>query len=289
MKQQNSFLQFNPVVIMIFYMGVFILSILIRHPLFVIIDLIGASLYYFWLKGIKGTGFFMGLMAITFLVTIINPLLSTSGNTVLFRIFDRPYTLEALMFGAIGGVTFFSTLLWCSTYSAIITGDMLTYVSGGRLPGMTLMFVIILRFLPLYRRRIEDTENARYGIGMDSKGIERGMLNISILACGALEDGITTADSMRSRGYGQGKGTHFKMYRFALRDKILMSLLCIAIVGLLSLILCGKIKAYIYPELQLSQGAFTIAGAVIFALLINIPVIINIMEEIRWRYTQSKI
>lgn len=289
MKREESFSKLNPVVNILFYLGVFIFTVIIRHPLFVAISLCGATFYYFYLRRSEGIGLYFSLLAIAFVIAALNPLFCLKGNTVLFFIGERPYTLEAFVFGTIGGAAFFAVVLWCLTYSIVITGDKLLYVFGNRMPDLAMIFVMVLGFLPGYGRKVRDIASARYGIGKGEKGIKAGMINISILTSGVLEDGIITSDSMKSRGYGSGNLTHYKMYRPDFRDKLIMVIIGVLLCALTLLYAGGIMEAEIFPAMEINSGGAVAAGAVIFGLLAGFPCIINFVEAIRWQYTQSKI
>ena len=115
---------------------------------------------------------------------------------------------------------------------------------------------------------------------------------LSALLSWALEGGIATADSMRSRGYGCGrKRTSFSIYRFEVRDRLM---LC-GMAGLLLVLgfctLQGGAQAEYTPGLSIAGPGnfYTIAGVVAYALFLAIPAGINLTEELKWHILRSKI
>ena len=139
---------------------------------------------------------------------------------------------------------------------------------------------------------------ARRGIGKGteegstSEKVGHGLTVLSALLSWALEGGIATADSMRSRGYGcSRKRTSFSIYRFESRDRLM---LC-GMAGLLLVLgfcaLRGGTQAEYTPGLSIAgpDNFYTIAGVVAYALFLAIPAGINLTEELKWHILRSKI
>ena len=69
--------------------------------------------------------------------TAVNPLFNTYGATLLFTYFDRPYTLEALYYGAALAAVFVHMLLWFGCYNAVLTSDKFTSLFGNLIPALS--------------------------------------------------------------------------------------------------------------------------------------------------------
>ena len=116
--------------------------------------------------------------------------------------------MESLIYGALSGLMLASILLWFSCYNKIMTSDKFIYLFGRIMPAISLLFSMVMRFVPNYKMQIQKISNAQKCIGRDvSNGtvkekIRHGIKIISIMFTWALESAIDSADSMRSRGYG---------------------------------------------------------------------------------------
>ena len=117
------------------------------------------------------------------------------------------------------------------------------------------------------------------------------MVLLSALTSWALEGGIVTADSMRSRGYGCGKRTNFSLYRMEGRDKALLGIMGLLLAVLLLCWIKGGAEAVYLPKLELAkiQSPYTNVGILVYGIFLLIPSVLNIGEELRWRSLRSKI
>ena len=106
----------------------------------------------------------------------------------------------------------------------------------------------------------------------------------------ALENAVDTADSMKARGYGMKGRTNFGVFRFRTGDALLLGA-----IGLLSLILAvgicrGAFSYHYYPYLsRVQMGAEQTVYYLAGFLLMLMPAIIEIKENIRWKWLKSRI
>lgn len=205
------------------------------------------------------------------LIALTNPFFSHSG-TPLFYINQMAVTKEALLYGISMGVALICVLCWFRIFTEILPGERMLDLFGGRLPKISMLLCVTLRTVPLLRRRIRETRQAQKALGLYGGahgyvGKVRQELQIfkTVLSdCG--EDAIERGDSMRARGYGQGRRTVFRVKSFATTDRLLL-LGLIGITGTL----------------------WTPFGKYGFALLcLALPVSI-IAERIRWKCLVSRI
>lgn len=106
----------------------------------------------------------------------------------------------------------------------------------------------------------------------------------------SLESSIDTANSMNARGYGLKKRTNYSNYSFCFRDGILGMIL----VMLAGMIIYGNAKGTIkfacYPTFFFAEeSALGNITLIAYGLFSFTPMIINIKEEIKWKYLRSKI
>lgn len=117
------------------------------------------------------------------------------------------------------------------------------------------------------------------------------MTVMSTLTTWALEGGIVTADSMRSRGYGSGKRSSFAIYRFDKRDVFLVIFMAALILLVLVCAALGGAHVSYTPTIEISPltEPITIAATAAYFIFLAIPTVLNITEEIIWHILRSKI
>lgn len=212
----DAFSTHHPAVTLTFFVGVIVLCVLVQQPVVQAVGLMGAMLYYLCLRG-RDAGRLLAAMALALIaLTAINPLFNTLGDTVLFTYLGaRPYTLEALAYGASTATMFVSVMLWFACYAQVMSTDKFTYLFGRRAPALTLVLTMTLRLVPSYARKARQISTARRCAGLSMtqgsvrERVRDGASLLSALTSWALESAVTTADSMRSRGYGTKGGGDF--------------------------------------------------------------------------------
>ncbi len=294
----DSFSSFHPIVNFLYFLVVLIFSMFFMHPIFQIIALISAITYSMMIKGLrKGIKInIVYMLPMLLFMAFLNPLFNHEGVTILFYLKDgNPITLESILYGIASATMFITVIIWFSCYNAVMTSDKFIYLFGRIIPSLSLIFSMILRFVPRYLEQIKVISNAQKSIGRDLsqggiiKRAKNGIKILSIMTTWALENSIETADSMRARGYGLSGRTSFSIFSFDNRDKIGVS----AIILLVSIILIGAFKGEntikFFPSIKFSEiTEFSIFIYMVYLILCMLPVIINIQEAIRWKSIKSK-
>ena len=288
---------FHPAIVFAFFVVAIVLAVLASDPAFLAINLICSAAYYLCLKGRTGWKVVLGMVPLFVALMLVNPLFNTMGDTILFTwLGGRPYTLEALAYGAVTAAMFVAVLLWFFSYNRVMTTDKFTYLFGGLMPALTLVFTMVLRLVPTYQRKATEIMGARDCIG---HSVARGTVKersiaatslLSSLTAWALEGGVITADSMRSRGYGVGKRTSFALYRFTRRDVVL--LLVLAVLATLAFVgyFAGVTPIEYYPVIAPAAYApLGLVGLLASAAFLAIPTILDLWETASWRISLSKI
>lgn len=292
---QDTFSRCNPLVNLIFYMGTFAFCMIFMHPVCLIMEMLSSFGYYIYLAKKKAFKVLAGLIPLFVLISLINPLFNTRGNTILFFVGERPYTFEALIYGMSVAAMFTSVIIWFFTYNIIITKDKLTYLFGNIMPSVSLVFTMILRFVPQYKKQLNSMKNARRCIGMysDEKAIKEKLQNGSSLLTGltswSLENSVITADSMKSRGYGSMKRSSFAIYRFTIRDGLYLVLMAVCVVITVLCGIMGGMDYTILPDIYIGQNKFTVIGMIFYFIYLSLPLMTDIAEDILWIYLKSKI
>lgn len=225
---------------MFFFVSILVFCIVVRNPIFQLGAFFVSSALLCILLGKYAIKRILSLFLIFILIAFLNPLFNTQGQTVLFTYFGgRPYTFEALQFGFSTAAMFVNIVILFMSYSLIITIEKFTYLFGRRMPAVTSVIVMVQRLLPLSLRRISTTSDARALIG---KPVVAGSLRetalkerfsnaaavLSSVATWAFSQAVTTADSMKSRGYGCADRTSYRNYPFSSSDAAMLAAIAIA-------------------------------------------------------------
>lgn len=331
----DAFSTHHPAVTLTFFVGVIVLCVLVQQPVVQAVGLMGAMLYYLCLRG-RDAGRLLAAMALALIaLTAINPLFNTLGDTVLFTYLGaRPYTLEALAYGASTATMFVSVMLWFACYAQVMSTDKFTYLFGRRAPALTLVLTMTLRLVPSYGRKARQISTARRCVGLSmTQGSVRerardGASLLSALTSWALEGAVTTADSMRSRGYGAqskpvvgeisrlrslslaplemtegGPVTPLEMTekdrkqpgrylqcRFRMRDALLLVLMLACVIVTCIALASGALAVSYVPAIDIpALSPLGIGALVACTVLVLAPSAIDAKEAIGWRSSLSSI
>lgn len=295
-KTNDTFSTYHPVINFIFFIGAFLFGMILMHPAYLLCSLILSAVYYLTIKGSGGVKYILGMLPLFLGLSVANPIFNPSGETVLFTYLNgRNFTLEALCYGLVLSALFVSVINWFASYNAVMTSDKFLYLFGKWIPSLSLVLTMVLRFVPTYQKRITQISSARKCIGMSAgdgsskEKAEHGLTIVSALTSWALEGGIVTADSMRSRGYGTGKRTSFSLYRWEKRDKSLLLVMMICIGGVLASVVLGGSYAEFLPFIKIEMNGYTVMGLIFYSIFLAIPTVLNIGEDILWHILRSKI
>ena len=293
----DAFSKRHPLVNFIFFLGAIGFGVVIQHPVYLAVGFLCGITYYLLLNGRKGIKMLLGLLPLFLIMTAINPLFNTYGATLLFYVFGRPYTLEALYYGMAIAAVFVVMLIWFGCYNAVLTSDKFTSLFGNLIPALSLLLVMVLRMIPNLMRKARQFAGARKSIGKGSaenatnkEKLTDGMTILSALTDWALEGGVVTGDSMRSRGYGSAKRTSFVVYRMTGIDSFLLVIQCVLILAVLGAALTGGTTATYTPDFYIAPvSGMHILGLVAYCAYLSIPTVLHIKEAIQWHISRSKI
>ena len=188
-------------------------------------------------------------------------------------------------------------LIWFGCYNAVLTSDKFTSLFGNLIPSLSLLLVMVLRMIPNLMRKAKQFSGARKSIGKGSaenatnkEKLTDGMTILSALTDWALEGGVITGDSMRSRGYGSAKRSSFMIYRMTGIDSFLLVIQCVLILAVLGTALIGGTAATYTPDFYIAPvSGMHILGLVAYCAYLSIPTVLHIKEAIQWHISRSKI
>ena len=297
LQEYDVFSRCHPAVNFLFFSAAIVLTVVLFHPAYLLVSLVCGGAYYAALRRSrcgKTLGF---LLLVLVLVAAVNPIFNTLGDTVLFTLFGRPYTWQALCYGLCSGLMFAAVSLWFLCGGIVMTSDKFTSLFGAVIPSISLVLVMVLRLIPGYWRKGRQIAGARKCIGRSAAGtrkekIQGGMDMLTALSGWALEGSVVTADSMRCRGYGaEGRRTTFQIYRFTGRDRLIAALILAALAATVYAAAGGSARAVFFPALSLApvRGFRPVLGLAAYAVLLLIPTFYSIREAILWHSLRSKI
>lgn len=312
----SGFKGYHPLVNVLFFISIIAFGMLLRHPVYLVISFISSTAYYLKLSGKDGRKtVFRFLLPMLLFVVIINSFFNHYGVTTLFILpSGNNFTFEALVMGIVSGITVVSVIQWFFCSNEVVTDDKFMHIFGRILPKGALVVSMILRFVPLYRRRYKEISQARKCMGLNGTDsfickMKNTFKNIGILVSWSFENAIETADSMKARGYGLKGRTYYSRFQWHTGDTLAL----ISLVLFDALIIFGLVSnsayciynpyviinqpseigtTYIINELNLTINPFgflSIISLIAFTLLCFLPLTIDLKEDIKWHRLQSKI
>ena len=289
----DAFSKCHPAVNFLFFVGAIGCGVVIQHPVYLVAGIVAGAVYYLLLSGRKGWKTILAMFPLFVFLTAINPLFNTYGERVLLHIFGRPYTLEALLFGAAIAAMFVAMMLWFGCYNKVLTSDKFTSLFGNLIPAISLLLVMVFRMVPNFMRKTQQIIAARKSIGKgageaatNKEKLYDGMTVLGSLTSWALEGSVVTGDSMRARGYGCAKRTSCMIYRMGKADWTLLAVQ-ILLIALVILAACfGQLNAAFTPQLDIAPISW---GIVPYTAFLLIPTVMHIKEALQWHISRSKI
>jgi len=289
----DAFSKCHPAVNFLFFVGAIGMSVVIQHPAYLLAGVVTGAIYYLLLNGKKGWKTILGLLPVFIILTVINPLFNTLGATPLFHIGSRPYTLEALFYGAALASMFVIMMLWFGCYNKVLTSDKFTCLFGNLIPSISLLLVMVFRMVPNFIRKTQQIIGARKSIGKGAvetatkkEKLYDGMIVLGALTGWALEGSVVTGDSMRARGYGTAKRSSFMIYRMTLSDWGLLAVMVLFFALTITAAFFGQFAAVFVPNVSIAPVSW---GLLTYICYLLIPTALHVKEAIQWHISRSKI
>lgn len=299
---QTPFSALHPLVLIIYFPTVLLLSVFSSHPLIPAVAYLSGSMYLLISTYLRGKSvaktFFSSLssaLALVILSALINPLFSHNGDTVLFFLNDNAITLESFWRGAHLGIAISSAAVWCMCLSDSLSSEGVLYLVGKASPKLALVLSIALRYIPLMKLRFSKIHRAQIAAGGYNEATLVGRVYcklhcFSILVTWALESGIGTGDSMRARGFGLKGRTCYSSFKFRRGDAILLSLIMATSFVATVFMLLGGGDFEFFPTLTpIFNSRFSLPTHISFACLCLIPTAYTVKEVLVWKNCMSRI
>ena len=282
--ERDVFSRCHPLTGFVYFFCAICFCAVVRHPMYLAAGFLAGLFYYRLLHGTEGMKKLPGMVPFLLVVAALNPVLNPRGETLLFTLFGRPYTLEALVYGVVLAGMLGTMLVWFGCFSTVLTGEKIVYLFAPIAPALSLVLVMTMRLIPSFQRQLARLAGARQCIGFGLAEPTRwqgklrcGAALLASLTDWALEGSIITADAMRARGYGTGKRTHYRAYRLSVRDGMLLGLT----LGLsTAAVTFGGMQAEFLPAVSMERPGW---GLAVYCLLLALPVLAWGKEELQWR------
>lgn len=278
----SVFKGYHPIVNLAYIAFVIAFSIFCMHPICVWINLICSVFYLCIIRKIKGV-FLIPLIAI---LATTYPLHNHEGFTILAYFPDgNPFTLESVVYGLVRAISVSNLICWFIFFINVMTTDKLMYIFGRLSPSASLVFSMILRFVPRFLAQTKKVVTAQRGLGRDIYSgniVKRAKIALSvfsIMITWSAENSIDISDSMKARGYGVVRRTSFSPYIFCKRDMYAFTV--IVILGLFDfwLLSSHKISWHYFPSIYFSTGQAYFF--IVYFILCMIPAIMEIYGHLK--------
>ena len=291
----RAFSEMNPIVCFTTLLVCAGIVMFCMEPVLIVLSLVGAAALWFAMCGREGVRSCLWYALLIVICAAVNPLFNHNGVTVLFVANDLPVTLEAIAYGAGMGAMIAAVLWWFRSFAKIMTSDKLLYIFGSISPKIALILSMTLRYIPLFRRQAQKTNQSQRAMGLYKDDnipdtVRGGARVFSVMVTWALENGVVTADSMTARGYGVGKRTHFALFRFRAEDALVIAAVLVLGAVTAAGMACGAVGFEWYPAIKAAPAsALGAASYVCYGLLVLLPAAIEISEALRWKYLTSAV
>ena len=282
----------------VYFTLVLMFSMFFMHPVYLTASLLCAAAFSIRLSG-KSTlrPQLKFLLPTVLAVALINPAFSHAGVTILAYLpSGNPLTLESIVYGTAAAVMLAAVILWFSCFNVVMTTDKFVYLFGRVIPSMSLVLSMAFRFVPRFAAQFREVSEAQRCIGRDlSEGsaverLKKAASIVSIMVTWSLENAAQTADSMKSRGYGLSGRTAFSVYRLDGRDKALLVWLLLCGFYIVCGWAAGGIEFQYYPMMEGTQlGVFQLSFMLAYLLLCLTPIVLDAVEDIKWKHSGSAI
>ena len=291
----SAFAIMHPWTNFIYIALVLVITMFTMNPVILAVSYVGSLALGIYLQG---SSFIKKNIMITIPVVIfsvvIQPVFNHSGVTPVFYINDNMVCLENIIYGAVISLLLISVIQWCSVAASYLSSEKMMYLFGSFIPSVGMIFSMILRMIPLMRKRYRQIHDAQMGLrGVETKNgifekIGHFANEFSTLITWSLESSMETSMSMESRGYGLKGRTSFNRFRFTLKDTFTIIIMLVCFVMAVIPIAGKKLAVYYLPVIYFTKsGVEGVLAVAAFAILTVIPMIIEITGNVQYKRRSS--
>lgn len=158
-------------------------------------------------------GVLIAVLFIAVFATLLNFVSAHLGATVLFALpaqvpaLGGPYTLEALVFGAVGGITIAAAILSAAPFSLLLDSHEVMDALPAALSRTGVVIAASLNLVPAVATSFVQVTEAQRLRGWKPSGPRAWMEVVVPVVLTSVEGSIQLAESMEARGFGSGART----------------------------------------------------------------------------------
>lgn len=283
----------HPVVLVVYVVGVLLVTMLALEPVFVALSLAGALVFGGLSRGWREVvRFVRWQLVLVVVVAVANFVLSSSGATELFRVGTRAFYLESLLFGVCMGALLVAIMVWFWDFSELLTSEKVEAVFGNVAPVLAIMISMIARLIPQFVRQGKvidevqractaaagagnaneaDTRSANAAVeaaaGNPKLGMHARFRQISVLVGWSLEDSLETASAMKARGWGYTRRrSTYERFSFGRTDACALVIVGVLVVASVAGVLVVGQSFHFYPTINTTLSVWDVFPAVLYAL-----------------------
>jgi energy-coupling factor transport system permease protein len=200
---------------------------------------------------------------------IINFIFANNGSIILITVFNRSFTLEALIYALVFSFKLLLILYVFSIIEIIVDNDSAVSYFSSKLPKATLLLMVSFKLFPTLKRRIASLKEvySLRGVNYDKKTL-REQINsyspiLAILLETSMEGAFDIGEAAYVRGFLSGKRTVYERQKLGKKDFILI----IHILILLGIFVLVKVK---------NLDSFDIYGNFSFEVILNYGILLVI-------------
>ena len=201
-------------------------------------------------------GLLTGVLLISAFAVLLNFVSAHLGTTVLFALPDQipalggPYTLEALAFGATGGLTVGAAILAAAPFSLLLASHEVMDALPAALSRTGAAIAASLNLVPAVAASFVQVTEAQRLRGWRPRGPRSWSEIVVPVVLTSVEGSIQLAESMEARGFGSGPRTAVQPARLQRSDWLLIAASGAALaIFLVSQALGWAAPWYAYPTL----------------------------------------
>ncbi len=184
-------------------------------------------------------GLLLAVLLISAFAALLNFVSAHLGSTVLFELPSQlpaiggPYTLEALAFGASGGITIAAAILSAAPFSLLLASHEVMDALPAPLSRTGVVIAASLNLVPAVATSFVQVTEAQRMRGWRPRGPRSWMEVVVPVVLTSVEGSIQLAESMEARGFGSGPRTAMTPHALRRSDWLLVigSGLALAIFG----------------------------------------------------------
>src|SRR5712664_1831395 len=205
-------------------------------------------------------GLLVAVLLIAAFAMLLNFVSAHLGATVLFSLpaqipaLGGPYTLEALVFGALGGITIAAAILSAAPFSLLLDSHEVMDALPAALSRTGVAVAASLNLVPGVATSFVQVTEAQRLRGWRPRGPRSWMEVVVPVVLTSVEGSIQLAESMEARGFGSGARTTMAAHALRRSDWLLVAASSAAVIAFIA---ARAADWYPYPTLH--APAITIA------------------------------